>query len=66
MERDRWDPIAGEAAADDEPVPESEREAEEAVVDAEEPGGREAVERRAEERGGEARRVPPGRLEPAD
>ena len=66
MERDRWDPIAEEGSPDDEAAPESEREAEEAVLDAEEPGAREAVERRAEERGGEARRVPPGRLEPAD
>lgn len=64
MERDRWDPIA-EGNPEDVEAPSGEREAEDALLDSEEPGGREAVERRAEERGGEAKRVPPGRLEPS-
>ena len=63
MERDRWDPIA-EGNPDEAETPAGEREAEDALLEAEEPGGREAVERRAAKRGDEAKRVPPGRLEP--
>ena len=64
MERDSWDPIA-EGDPEDAETPTGEREAEEELLEAEEPGGPKAVERRAEERGGEAKRVPPGRLEPS-
>ena len=63
-ERYGSDPMAAEEAIDEADAPTGEREAEERVLDEEEPGGAQAVEDRLDDLGvqeGEARQAPSGR-----